>query len=151
MKKKSESRISRVFKRVINIRSWMDWDRLKTSTSYLGTAIKKLFIPQEAEEKESFKEAVKNLNLSEVDLQNKQKSLFRLSMLMLGVAFVLLIYTGYQLYYIQLKAVLVSLIITLIALALAFRYHFWYFQIKKHKLGCSFKEWYKQGLLGEKE
>lgn len=151
MKKKSKSRISRVFKRIINVRSWLDWDRLKSSTLYLGTAVKKLFVPQTAEESESFKEAVKKLNLSEADLQNKQKSLFRLSMLMLGIAFVILIYTGYQLYYIQLKAALVSLIITLIALALAFRYHFWYFQIKKHKLGCSLKEWYKQGLLGEKE
>ena len=46
---------------------------------------------------------------------------------------------------------LLQAIDTLIALVLAFRYHFWYFQMKQHKLGCTFNEWYRQGLLGEKK
>jgi intracellular multiplication protein IcmV len=51
----------------------------------------------------------------------------------------------------SIKAFIVSLVVTLIALILAYRYHFWYFQMKQRKLGCTFSEWYKQGLFGEKK
>lgn len=140
-----------MFKRVINIRSWLDWDRLRSSTRYIGTTIKNMFVPQKAEGSESFNEAISTLKLSEEDLTAKQNSLYRLSMVMLSIALIIFMYSGYQLYVVHIKASLVSLIVMMIALALAFRYHFWYFQIKKRKLGCTFKEWYRQGLLGEKE
>jgi intracellular multiplication protein IcmV len=56
---------------------------------------------------------------------------------------------GYQLFYGSYQAAIVSFIILWIALVLAFRYHFWYFQIKNRKLGCTVYEWYR-GLLGDK-
>ncbi|HAU1881722.1 TPA: type IV secretion protein IcmV, partial [Legionella pneumophila] len=100
---------------------------------------------------ESFDEAVKKLKLNEADLIIKQKALFRLSVIMVIAALMLLIYTGYQLFYGSWKATIISLVVVMIALVLAFRYHFWYYQIKQRKLGCTVKEWYRQGLLGEKE
>ena len=151
MKKKSGTRIGNIFKRIINIRKWSDWDRMKAFTLYLLNGFKRLFVTQKEVEVESFDSAVNKLKLSDADLVIKQNALLRLSIVMLAAAFMIFIYSGYQLFYGSFKAVIVSLVVMLIALVLAFRYHFWYFQIKHRKLGCTITEWYRQGILGEKE
>lgn len=151
MKKKSGSRIVRVFSRIINIRRWADWDRLKAYTLYLGNAIKRLFVPETPVRTESFDVAMKRLKITDADLLIKQKALLRLSVVMLCAASFIFIYAGYHLFYGTFRATLVSLVVMMIALALAFRYHFWFFQIKRRQLGCTFKEWFRQGLMGEKE
>ncbi|HHT0592538.1 TPA: type IVB secretion system protein IcmV [Legionella anisa] len=148
---KKQSRIVRLVSRIINVRRWFDWERMKAFTMYLGNGFKRLFVPQKKVEGESFNEAVQLLNLSYESILLKQKSLFRLSIIMVLAALLILGYAGYQLFFGSIKAFLVSLIVTLIALVLAFRYHFWYYQIKNRKLGCTFNEWYRQGLLGEKK
>ena len=124
---------------------------MRSFTLYLSNGFKRLFVPQQNKEVESFDEAATKLNLSDAALMTKQKALFRLSIVMLIAAGLILSYAGYQLFYGSFPAVIVSLIVTLIALTLAFRYHFWYYQIKNRKLGCTFDEWFKQGLLGEKK
>lgn len=155
MKKKSGSRIARVFSRIINIRTWFDWDRTKSFTIALKNGIKYLFVPRKNIEtnieSESFESAATQLNINDAELLVKQNALFRLSIVMLAAAGLIFIYSGYQLFYGSLRAFGVSLVVTTIAMALAFRYHFWYYQIKHRKLGCTFQEWYRQGLLGEKE
>lgn len=151
MKKKPGSRIVRVFTRIINVRKWFDWERMKAFTMYLVNGFKRLFVPQNPTHVESFDEAAKKLKLNETDLLLKQNALFRLSIIMLIAAFIIFGYMGYQLFYGTFKATIISLVVVLIALVLAFRYHFWYYQIKHRKLGCTIKEWYRQGLLGEKE
>jgi intracellular multiplication protein IcmV len=151
MKKKSGSRIARVFNRIINIRTWFDWDRTKSFTVALKNGIRLFFVPQKNSTTESFDTAAAKMHLSDAELLVKQSALFRLAVVMLILAFIILGYSGYQLFYGSLKAFSVSLVVTLIALTLAFRYHFWYFQIKHRKLGCTFNEWYRQGILGEKK
>ncbi|TAL59327.1 MAG: type IV secretion protein IcmV [Legionella sp.] len=151
MKKKSSSRIGRVFKSVINVRYWADWDRVKAFTTSLYNGIVRMFVPSKTTSDETFDQAIARLNITETDLDLKQKALFQLSMVMVAAAALILFYTGYQLFWGSFKAALISLVVMMIALVLAFRYHFWYFQIKKRKLGCTYEEWYKQGLLGEKE
>lgn len=151
MKKQTDSKIVKMISSILNVRSWFDWVRLKSFTLYLANGFKRLFVPQQAIKAESFKEAANKLDISDENLLAKQKALFRLSMIMVGAAGLILVYMGYQLFYGSFKAAMVSLVVTLIALALAFRYHFWYFQIKHRKLGCTFNEWYRQGLLGEKK
>lgn len=151
MKKKSGSRIIRVLSRIFNFRYWLDWDRIKSFTLALGNGIKSLFLPEQAAKDESFKEAATKLKLTDADLTIKQNALWRLSIIMVAAAALILMYTGYQLFYGTYKAAIVSFVVMLIALVLAFRYHFWSFQIRERKLGCTVKEWYRQGLLGEKE
>jgi len=150
MKKNTGSRTVRAFGRIFNVRSWFDYDRMKTFTSYLGTGFKKMFVPQQQAAKESFKEAMVRQKISEEDLQSRQSALYRLSLLMCGAALLIFAYGIYQLFHGGYKATIISISVTLIALALAFRYHFWYFQIKERKLGCTLKEWYRKGLIGDK-
>lgn len=150
MKIKSGSRIVRVFTRIINVRSWIDWDRTKSFTRYLINGFKKFFVPQKSKVTESFTEAQKRLHLTDNELLAREKGLLRLSILMVVVAIFLLAYSIYFIYCGSVKGVILSLVVMFISLTLGFRYHFWYFQIKKRKLGCSIQEWFKQGLMGDK-
>lgn len=150
MKKLANSRIGLILGRILNFRAWLDFDRIKSYTSYLLNAFKRIFIPQPPQKGESFKAASSRFELSKQDLENKQIALFRLSILMCAIGAGIFAYAIYHLFYGSYRAALVSLVIALIALALAFRYNFWYFQIKKRKLGCSVEEWYKQSIRGDK-
>jgi intracellular multiplication protein IcmV len=151
MKKQTDSKIIKMLGSILNVRAWFDWDRVKAFTLYLINGFKRLFVPKKNVETESFAEATAKLDINDESLQIKQKALFRLSIIMLISAIAIFGYAGYQLIFGSFKAMIVSLVVTLIALTLAFRYHFWYYQIKQRKLGCSFDEWFKQGLLGEKK
>jgi intracellular multiplication protein IcmV len=152
MKNKSGSRIGRLISRVLNVRSWLDWDRMKSFTFYLIDGFKKFFIPQKPNGKngESFQAAKKRLNLSDSDIMARQIGLLRLSILMILIAVLIFVYSVYLLVVGAYTGGVVALVVTLIAVVLAFRYHFWYFQIRERKLGCTIQEWFKQGLMGDK-
>ena len=150
MKKQQGSRIVNVFTRIFNVRSWVDFDRTKSFTLYLVNGFKKMFVPQKNDSGETFEEAVSRLNISEKELQDRKSALYRLSLLMSAAAILIFGYAIYHVFYGSYRAVIISLVVMLIALALAFRYHFWYFQIKERKLGCTMQEWYRKGLLGDK-
>lgn len=151
MKIKKSTRLVTIFKRVFNVRAWFDFDRIKAFTSYIVAGFLKMFVPQtQTGNGESFEAAVARMNLSEDDLRAKETALYRLSIIMCIAAACIFVYAMYHLYFGTYRAVLISLVLMLIALVLAFRYHFWFFQIKERKLGCSISEWYRQGLKGEK-
>ena len=160
MKKKLNSRVVRVLTKIIDIRTWFDWERMRTFTLFVGNGLHRLFTidtdnkntPSETPPlTESFKTAKESLKLTDEDLMIRQKALFRLSIFMATIAFLILSYSIYHFLYGTWRAGFLSLVIMSIALALSFRYHFWYYQIKNHKLGCSVHEWFRKGLLGEKE
>lgn len=148
MEKKHYSRTGRFITRIFNIRAWSDYDRTKANTVYVGRSIKNLFILRPPGQEESFEQAQKRLGLSEQDLLEKQKALLRLSIIMCVGALALCVYALYNFYTLNLKSGFISLVVMSIALVLAFRYHFWFFQIKQRKLGCSIQEWIHQGLRG---
>lgn len=144
MKIKKSTRLIGIIKRTFNVHAWLDVDRVKSATTDIGQAMKGIFVPKRSKKPaESFEDAMERMHLTNKDLAEKGAALFRLSMLMLLVAILILGYAGYELYYGAYKATIVSLAVSLIALALAFRYHFWSFQIKVRKLGCSLGEWYR--------
>jgi intracellular multiplication protein IcmV len=151
MKIKRSTRLVKIVKQIFNVRAWLDYDRLKSFTVYLVAGFQRMFIPQQrTDQGESFEAAIARLNLNAQELRAKQTALYRLSILMCTAASFIFIYAMYQLYYGGYRAVVVSLVLMLVALVLAFRYHFWYFQIKARKLGCSLSDWYRQGLKGDK-
>lgn len=141
----------RLFGRVFKVREWMDMDRMGTSLSYFFTRSRRLFTVPQAEQKEhSFEAAKKKFKLSDEQLDKQQHALhlwglilFVCALLVLGVAIYFLIQGAW-------KAGLLSLVVTGIAGALAYRYHFLAFEIKQRKLGCSVSEWFREGVLGRK-
>jgi intracellular multiplication protein IcmV len=150
MKTGKKSRTGSFFSRIMNFRLWSDYDRTKSMTQYYVGLIKRLFLPKPKKATESFESAMSRLNLTENDLKQQQKGLFRVTIIMLIMAVLLFSYAIYHVLYGTLLAAGVSIVLTMLALVLAFRYHFWYFQIKQRKLGCSINEWFKYGVKGDK-
>ena len=151
MQNKSGSRTKRLIGRILNVRSWVDFDRIRAGLRYITGVSATYFVPGKTKKTESFDEAVARLKLSEAALLARKKGLFRLSLCMVGAAMLVLGYAVYNLYYEYFTAAFLSLIVMCLALVLAFRYHFWYFQIKHHQLGCSLSEWFHQGLMGHRD
>lgn len=135
---------------IFNFRFWIDYDRIRAFTQYFVNMAKKLFVPGTPLPTESFEEALKRQNISEEVLTARKKGLYRLSILMTVISALLFVYSIYHVFMGSIMAVVLSLVVSMLALVLAYRYHFWYFQITKRKLGCTFREWYRQGLLGDK-
>jgi intracellular multiplication protein IcmV len=149
MKKKQPSAIVRTFNRIINVRGWFDYERIRAFTLYLFNGLKSLFVPQPKAASESFETVMKRMQLTEQDLILKQRALRRLSIIMVCIASIVEIYALYLLINAYFPAALLTIVVGLLALVFAFRYHFWYFQIKQRKLGCTLLEWYEQGLRGK--
>lgn len=149
MKNKSISRIGRILNRLINIRAWADWDRIRSSALFLLNSIKFYFVPDKGEMKETFEEAKKRLNLSDADLLERQNGFLMVCRVMLVWAVLFFIYAMYLFYYMSIIGGVLSLVVMFIALTFAFRYHFWSFQIKERQLGCTIHQWFKRGLLGD--
>ncbi len=148
MQKPSQSRVKRLFTSVFNVKSWIDLERIRSGKRYIVEQCSTYFVPRKIKKIESFDSAKARLNLSDQDVLVRQHGLLRLSLIMIGAAIIVFAYLMYNLFYAYYAAALVSLVVMMIALVLAFRYHFWYFQIKHKQLGCSVREWFRQGILG---
>lgn len=141
MKKNRFKRLKSTFRKA------SDYDRMAQSSEFIKTALKRLFVPQHAKRKESFTEAMQRLNITETQVQNKQRAFKRLAMIMLSVALLILGYSFFRIIQGHWHAVIFSLVLMMIVLVLAFRYHFWFFQLKQRKLGCTLEEWFRFTIL----
>lgn len=150
MQKKKERKFIKGIGRIFNVRLWSDADRVKANGHYIWTFLKSLLVVQSPTIEESFEDAKLRLNLTDEELATRQRSLLKLSILMMSISILLFIYLIYQLVYGRIPGILLTVSLVSLAAVMAFRYHFWYYQIKEKKLGCSVREWFKYGLLGEK-
>ena len=148
--KQTEKRSS-LLKRIFNIRQWSDWYRVKAGARYFWTSASKLSQADRQRQVEDFKHAQLRLGLSDEALARRGLYLRRLSYFMLFLSALIFCYGIYHLFYASWIAFILSLVVTSIGLSLAFRYHFWWFQISRQTLGCTFSEWYQASILGRKQ
>lgn len=149
MKQPYFSRVKQLFFRIFKLRRWSDWDRVTSVYHHLLRMAKTLFVPQwqSAPPPEPFETVLQRLQLTETALKAKQQGLWRAVCMMLGVMSLCLLYSFYQCYQRHWIAAGLSSIIMCIAMAMAFRYHFWFFQIQQRRLGCSLRDWLWMGIL----
>lgn len=140
----------KVVKPFVNFPAWMGWQQISTTGKSIKDAAKLITKPAQAKRKETFDEALQRLRLTENDLQQRAKLFRRMMMVYSGIALILFFYTIYLLAGAHLAAGLLSFVLTLLALSLAFRQHFWYFQVQQRKLGCTIKEWFNATFRGAK-
>lgn len=140
-------------KTFFNPSAWLGYDFLKAQTLYLYGFMKNVIVRPDItpEREESFDEAVKRLNLTEQSINETKQSYFVYAMGFLVLALMTFLF-GFYLLFAQgtWAGWILSLAVTALLLSQAFRFHFWYFQIKYRKLGCTFEEW-KQGKPFDKE
>lgn len=146
--KKTKKVKKRRLLRYRDVRRWSDFDRMRSYTEFFPNAIRRLFLPQKATYTESFEHAAARYHLDDAQIWKQQKTFFGLAVLMLAVALCVLAFGASLFFSGSYHGAAASVGVTCIALGMAFRYHFWYYQLKARKLGCSIKEWFQNGLLG---
>ena len=114
---------------------------LASFSQRIGRSARDLIKPKAKGTGESFEQAVQRLNLAEADLAKRARQFLQLTYAFAFFAFVVLIYAIHLLISANYHAAILCLVGTVIILTQVFRFHFWYVQIKKRKLNCSFKEW----------
>lgn len=124
---------------------------IKNQNKTIWGNLKSLFtkpVPQQNNQ-ESFEQAMKrmNLNLGQADALASRYRLYAIIFFLFGIA--LFSYAFYLLFmYFSISGWLLALAATTLCVTYAFSYDFWSFQIRKRKLGVTFKEWL-DNILGK--
>ncbi len=126
----------------------LGYNRLKNEAQGLRSIAAGLTKTPEPVREESFEEALVRLNLTPQDIAKREQEFKRLVIVFSSISICVF---GYFIYSLTQKAVIASLGslgIFFFLLAQVFRYHFWLFQIRQKRLGCTFKEWL-HNLMGK--
>ncbi len=138
-------------KTYFNPTAWLGYDDIKNQTSDIWNILSALFTPAKPTRTETFDQAVQRLELSEQDIHKTSQTylayawvfgMFALLALLGGIYLIAYHGSGY--------AFVLAIVCAILFLAQTFRYHFWFFQMKHRKLGCTFDEWW-QGKIKPSE
>ncbi len=146
--------LGKMVKPLVNVPKWMDAKRITADASFISLLIKRILKPQKATIEENFEESLVRLKLTENDLKDRYIEFRRLATIFFIVSLLLIGYLFYLIFdstgTVSWRAIVLSSTVFLIAFVQFLRFHYWVFQIKKRKLGCSFKEYFLSGILGIK-
>jgi len=126
----------------VRVDRWVDLSSLLNSTRYFWNSAKSLFSIKTAEHPESFEEAIDRMMLSPDIVAKQSERFLRLSLFFVLMTTALLIYTIVLFSLKNWAGMGICISLSLYALSLAFRFHFWHFQISQKKLGCGLWEWF---------
>ena len=129
--------------KVVNVRvdKWIGVEYISETFKNITHSAKGLFKAPIAEHSESYDEAVERLKITDVDLYQRKREFTYMMILYLFVAVAVFIYGVIISIGGNFMGFCMSLGVTVYALCHAFKYHFWIFQIKQKKLGCSLQDW----------
>lgn len=137
------SSVKKAGSKIVDVRvdRWIGVSELRHTTNQLITyAVDNLSV-KKANRIETFDEAMERLNLEEKNIAQKLNEFKLLCGIFILMAIAVFSYAVYMATVGFYMACLISLSLTAYMLAMAFRFHFWAFQIKNRKLGCTFQEW----------
>ena len=134
--------------KVVDIRvdKWMSFNSLRENTSKTAGMVKNVFTPEKATHTETFEQAMARLNLTDNDLKARQKEFTRLFLFFLFLGLIVIAYGIYMAITSRYLVALISTCISLYIFSQAFRFHFWLFQIRQRKLGCTLSEWFNSEI-----
>ena len=142
--------LSWMFKPFINAKGWLGYESVKQGFHNIQMTYTDLFRTPQQNRQETFIEAVERLNLDKASL-HKQYQNFRF-MVLISITITMLLFT-LSIYWLAHKGYFggtLTFLLSLIGLANAIRYHFWMYQIKQEKLGCTIQEWFQATFFGKR-
>ena len=127
-----------------NVKKMVGFDQIKNDSKIISDSFNDLWRTQKSSEihNETFDQALKRLNLTEADLNNRKNKTALLMKLYAGIGGLLLVYLIYLLFAGHLAAAFTTLMLVMIAGLFAVRESFWLCQMQKRKLGVKFNEWF---------
>lgn len=120
---------------------WVDFERHKDVGENIKSRWNDLLHSPSATHTETFEEAQARFHLTDADLEAIASRYTMTAYLLLVWALMVFGYSIYHLLGSYFKGMIVSWGVTTVLLAVAFRYHFWAYQIKQRRLGCTFRSW----------
>lgn len=132
-------RMGKIIKPLVNFPRWMGFRQILDNGRNIVKTIQDLKIRRPAVRDESFAQAMLRLNLNESDLQERKRFCFYQAIIYFILALIFFIYTIYLILHFSLGVIL-SFLLALLMTTFAYREFFWYVQIRKKKLGCTFRE-----------
>lgn len=141
-------KVGRGFKSLIDFRRWMGWGQIKDSAKELQGLAKVLTTSDTAQHKETFEEAAKRLKLSEEDIKRQTSWHLRRTLLFVAMTIALWVYAIYLLITQHYQGFILGVVVGVLTGSFGFREHFYYFQMKKRKLGCTLQDWINFVLRG---
>lgn len=131
-------------KTFVDIPSWIGLNALKLQTRTLYDGVKPLLIPRRIRETLSFEEAMaKHGVTTEIQIQMIKRSYLLYAWLFFGAALICAVYSLYWFIGGSFIVGSLTLMVSAVIFLRAFGCHFWYFELKHRKLGCTFHEWLK--------
>lgn len=127
---------------------WIGTSTIKRNATIIREQAIEVTRVRQSTRKETFDEAIARFGLTEQDILLRQHAFLRLALTFAGVGALVLCYAMYLLWCDYAIAGMIAFVVGLLSLGYAFRYHFWFFQTKHRKLGCTFKDWL-QGSVGD--
>lgn len=135
-------RTRKVVKYFIDVPTWINWQEIKSNTSYLKGLVKNTFsFGKKNVRKENFTDAMARYSLDEITLKERYQQLKILFTITMFLSAILFPYTVYVFLFGRWLNGAVCAALTMLGFTLAFRYHFWMYQITERRLGCTFKDW----------
>jgi intracellular multiplication protein IcmV len=142
----------KALKPFVNFPSWMGWKQISQTGQGIKGLATSIFSRPESKRVETFEEAIARLGLDEETIQRRSRGFLKSALIYLLFALGIFAYTVFLMITTSyILAILFSLVLSLFILTLAFRQHFWYFQMKVRRLGCSFEDWVKFTLRGVRQ
>jgi intracellular multiplication protein IcmV len=137
-------------KTFLNPTGWFGYGQVKSNTVTIIAIVKSLFFPKESGRVETFNEAQERFDMSDEEVQQTGQTYLYYSIFF---ALLSLIVIGYSFYLVidfrSFSGFLLGVACAALFGSQAFRYNFWYFQIKHRKLGCTVQEWWKKSINGD--
>lgn len=145
------SAVGKVGRHLVDVRvdKWVGYQYLKGSFQTTFHFTTKLFKPAIATHHETFEESLKRLQLTEEDLLHRKKEFTMLLYFYLVMTASLFVYSLHIASNKQVWGFLICFMLMLYCLSQAFHFHFWLFQLKHRKLGCTIQEWWSSKLSGD--
>ncbi len=139
-------------KTFFNPLGWLNYNEIKSYTKIIWANLRGISTVPEAERTETFNQAMQRFGATDADI--KQLSETYLLYTIFLVIFAALAFAGafvFLIAYGKLAAFILALVCSGILLCYAFRFHFWHFQIKHRKLGCTLAEWWRGSPFADKD
>ena len=134
-------------KTFINPGAWLNIEGVKEANYWIWDSVKDIFVAPGAGDEvhqETFEETIKRQKLTEANIKQTMQTYFMFAMFFLGLGAIVLLFSLYLLFfYYSLPGLILGIASGGLFLGQAFKYHFWYFQIKHRKLGCTLAEWWR--------
>lgn len=130
-----------------SIKGMMSYNNIKIGADFVQGMGQAVLKKSEDELRESFEEAIARQGLTLEHVQNMQRIYLRNAIIYFLIGLSLACYSIWCFINGYFNAGIIDLTLTAYIFVCCIKSHFWYFQIKQKKLGCTFKEWYNNTVL----